>query len=558
MKTFTKSIGSLLFFVCFFSFCSKETEDIKEIFTKVENIVEQQPDSALHLLYSILFAEDLNEKQFNKYNLLLIQARDKCDKDITADTVIFAVKDYYVQRKDYPNAALAAFYCGRVLHEQKNIEKAASAYFAAEELANRTEAYNLRGLIQGNLSILYREQFLNDEAIIRGKNAVVLYNKATNYKNEIDALRLIGNCFLIKNKTDSAFYYYKESLRLADYYKIPKEQAYARQNISIAYRNTGDYINAKKNLQEALSFQTDSTEQARIFMNLAKIYILENKIDSAKIYADYSLNLQAQEPSLLKSTYFLLSEIAKKEDHYKESLHYFREYYTYAMQVIDDNKNTALMELQGKYDFEKLKNKNSQLTIKQQKTVIIDSIVLLCFSFLAFFFYLKSVKNKKIASEAEQKMEVLRGMAHNYSEKDNSFRSILLHHFDILSKAVFMDRYISSSGSNREEGERLLKKFNEIVYGQNNLNWDLLYQAMNQIQYGLYDRIREKYPQLDVTEFRICCLSCEKFTGDEIAIIMNLKLNTVQKKRSIIRKKIGTLAHGNLRAFFLEKLSTKD
>jgi hypothetical protein len=125
-KTLKRKTYNLLNFVMIllsFSFCSKQKNDVKGILDKAENIIEQQPDSALRLLNTVLFPEELSKSRFNEYNLLLIQAKDKSDRDITSDTVIFTIKDYYVQKKDYPNAALAAFYCGRVRHEQKTWKK---------------------------------------------------------------------------------------------------------------------------------------------------------------------------------------------------------------------------------------------------------------------------------------------------------------------------------------------------------------------------------------------------------------------------------------------------
>ena len=178
---------------------------MKNILSEAENLVEQQPDSALRLLNSVLFPEDLNKSGFNKYNLLLLQAKDKSYKDITSDTIIFAVKEYYVQKKDYPNAALAAYYCGRVRHEQGNIDKAVVAYAEAENLAEKTDNYNLKGLIQGNWGILHWEHSSYEKAVEFNKRAVVMYDKAQNYRNKINALELIGDCFVLSKKQTAPF-----------------------------------------------------------------------------------------------------------------------------------------------------------------------------------------------------------------------------------------------------------------------------------------------------------------------------------------------------------------
>ena len=361
-----------------------------------ENIVEQQPDSALRLLNTVLFPEDLNKSLFNKYNLLLLQAKDKSNKDITSDTVIFAVKEYYVQKKDYPNAALAAFYCGRVWHEQKNMENAANAYLGAIELAEKTNNYNLKGLIQGNLGILYREHLLCEKAIISSKKAVEMYDKSGNYRNKISAIRLIGDCFLLIEKTDSAFHYYNASLKLADSCNIPEQQANVKKSMGVAYVEQGLYAQAKKLFNEALAFPEDSVEQARILLNIAQIYALENRTDSVKFYLDKVLTLQIQDPRLMLSSSLLRSEIAEEEKNYPEALKFYKEYYNYTIEVFDSEENNKLLELQEKYDFEKLIYSKKESELKHQKALSLLFSALLITGMVFFVYYRKSAQDKRL------------------------------------------------------------------------------------------------------------------------------------------------------------------
>jgi len=309
------------FFIIFLSLlslasCSWDSKNTDAILQSAENVVEQYPDSALRLLNTVLFPEDLNKNLFNKYNLLVLEAKDKNDKDITSDTVILAVRDYYVRKKDYPNAALAAFYCGRVWHEQNNVEKASEAYMEAEQLADKTDNYNLKGLIQANLGILHREHFSYEKAIELLKNAVEMYDKAKNYRNEISALRTIGDCFLLSEKTDSAFYYYNESLNQAVLYNIPELQSDIKQSIGITYREQGFYGQAKKLFNEAITLPCDSVEQARILLNIAQVYAFEDNTDSVNFYLNKALVLQINDPWLMRFSYLLKSKMAEKKNRY--------------------------------------------------------------------------------------------------------------------------------------------------------------------------------------------------------------------------------------------------
>jgi len=535
----------------FFS-CSKQ-KGVRDVLVNAENIVEQQPDSALRLLNTVLFPEDLNKSLFNKYSLLLLEAKDKNYKDITSDTVIFAVKDYYVRKKDYPNAAMAAFYCGRVWHERDNMEEAVKAYMEADNLADKTDNDNLKGLIQANLGILHRYHSSYDKAILFTKKATGWYDKAKNYKNEISSFRIIGDCFFLSKKIDSAFYYYNESLKLATMRDMPKLQSDVKESMGVAYKEQGLYEQAKKLFNEALAYPEDSVERARILLNIAQVYSLENNTDSLNHYLDRALKLDINNPWLVRTSYYLKSEIAEKNSRYQEALIYYKRYHEYNTKVFDNEKNNKLLEVQEKYDFEKIKNSNSQLIIKQQKTQIIFVLALLATllttGLVIFIFYRKSVQDKRLLMESKQKIKILQRMANDFSIEKHSFSNILLEQFDILSKTALITQELSEK--EQVSGQKLLKKFNEIVYGKDTLDWNKLYQSMNSLKNGFYGKVRKKYPQLNEAEFRICCLTCDTgFSDKEIAIVLATTPDMVRKIRSKIRKKIGMATGEDFLVFF--------
>jgi DNA-binding CsgD family transcriptional regulator len=286
-------------------------------------------------------------------------------------------------------------------------------------------------------------------------------------------------------------------------------------------------------------------------MNIANVYNLENQIDSAKFYIEKSLAIQAKEPALLISTYLLLSEMEEKEGRYKEALQYFKIYSDYVKKTVDDNKSKTLLELQEKYDFEIMENQKKQLVIEKQLMFLFAMFFILLISYFAFFLHRKNVQKKARIVEIEQKIETLMEMNNNYSEKEQSTKNILIRHLNILKKVALIKEQINEE--DRKKGKPLIEKFNRIVYEQETFNWDLFYQSLNEIRSGFYNRMREQYPQLEDSEFQICCLYCEHFSSDEIAAVMNFSVNTIHKKTSILRRKIGVFSHVNMVDFLTEK-----
>ena len=162
----------LIFFwvILFLGFsCQYQVKRVEPILQKAESILEQNPDSTLLLLHEIIDAEKLKKELYYEYFLLKIQAKYKNYEDITADTLIFTIRDYYKNKNQSEKTALATFYCGRLYQEQKKNEEALQEFLNTEQLLERSKNFNLKGLCQDAIGNLYYKQHLNNKAIVRFK-----------------------------------------------------------------------------------------------------------------------------------------------------------------------------------------------------------------------------------------------------------------------------------------------------------------------------------------------------------------------------------------------------
>ena len=125
---------------------------------------------------------------------------------------------------------------------------------------------------------------------------------------------------------------------------------------------------------------------------------------------------------------------------------------------------------------------------------------------------------------------------------------MLFQHFDIFKKIALLESHLIEE--EKKQGRRLLKKVNDIVYNENSLDWNMLYDTLNKLYKGFPDLLRIKYPELDETEVRICCLTYADLNNSEIALILGFSINTIQMKKSAIRKKLGIEGYGNIVEFF--------
>lgn len=525
------------------------------IFSESESLLETDPDSALSVLDSILYPEELNAEEYNRYILLKIQAGYKSYQDITSDSTILSVKEYYLKKEDIHNIALSAYYCGCFFKESGKQKEAMSNYLLASSYAENTNDWNLKGLIENAIGVLLSEQFDFKEALRRFKKSAFFYNRAGNLKNEVISYIQIGDSYQYLEKPDSTLYYYMNSLHLADANSLRVEQSCVRQNIGVYYLGIGKQSNAAQYLKEALIYEPNQIGRIRIYNILADLYSQSHQLDSAFMYINQSLQRKdsVKELYIDARLYEILSNIREQQGDYSGALESHKIYTDYLLSIFDTKTDKNLLELQKKYDYEKVQVQNIRLRLN--RTYLLFSFItgIILISLVAYFFYRRVFLNKKKMSELEDKVIQLKNMANDFDTKEKLFRSYLSRHFDILKKAASLEIYANRDTS--KKNDFWLKKFNEIVYGQDTFNWDILYNMMNELYEGFFIRLRNQYFQLDEVEFRIICLTYTKFTSDEIAIILKLSVNTIHTKRSAIRKKIGIKAFGNLNDFLDEKMS---
>ncbi len=525
-----------------------------KILDNVEALIEQHPDSALKLLDTGILEKNLDRDAYYKYILLYTQVRDQKNMDIKNDTLVFQARDYYLDKKDLLKIAKAYYYSGRVLESQNNKEDALSMYLEAESYALQTENDKLKGHIEYSIGAINHKKYLKDEAIARFKLSAQYYNKSGNYKNEIQAYNGIGTAFIIKKEIDSSFYYLDKGLLLAKAINDSVGQGLALQNIGLVYRMAKDYPSARSKFEQAIPLFSDNENKSRIYLNIAYSFNNEQNRDSTLYYINRSLELiKDNETSPLRSMIIQLqSRIEENDKNYEKALVFQKEYADYLQKIFKEANNQAVLDIQKKYDFEVIQNENNRLLIeKQSASLIILGLIVLVLG-MSIFFYWKNVKNKEALSDAELKISQLNDMADSFNKKENSFKKVLLEHFDILKKVALLEGHMRDD--EKKQGQKLLKKVNEIIYKQESLDWDMLNDTMNQLYNGFPEKLREKYPQLEEAEVRICCLIFAGLNNTEISILMEWTINTIQMKKSIIRRKIGVEGYGNMTDFLIKNI----
>ena len=546
------------FFIVFVSLsvfwsCDSDSEKTAGILQAAENTVEQYPDSALVLLDSIQNPYELNREHHARYLLLLVQAKYKCEKDISNDTLIFQARDYFKKSNDTKRWALTVFYSGRVLESRQKPQEAFTAFLEAESIAGTTQDQSLIGFIQYNIGTALFQNGLYDEAIIKFKQASENFaRKEEDRKKEVMSLCFIGTNFVGINNTDSAFFYFKEALSKATIINDSTDIANILQNIGATFLETGKADEAKVKLTEALRFGKGSIQQAKINMNLARAYSDSNMPDSADFYISRAIELaqELNDKSLNISLFYYSAQIKEKNGNYKASLEHYKQYTDYLSLIYDEWQAANFPEVQKKYDFELIQNYNRKLLIEKliySLSFLIATLVLSGFAFMVFY---KRKRDREVIALAEQEIYRLKKIIDNRTSGETDFtgtegdtasgvddklREILAKKFGIEKRIAQIEGSLSKE--DKEKGKEVLKRVYTIVYGRSDgYDWDVLINSINDLYKGFTEKLRTVAPQLKEPEFRICCLSKAGLSNSEIAGLLNLTENAIQSRKTQIRK----------------------
>jgi tetratricopeptide (TPR) repeat protein len=510
---------------------------------KAEQLIDEYPDSALLLIDSIFYPEkSLNNEDYMRYLVRLVQAKKKTDNQISEDTLIFIARDFFTRKDKDPHiTALSWYYSGCIFRENRELEDAMDYYKTAFTYAEKTGDVALQGLIIYNIGDLLVEQGLYKDALKKYKESAQLYCR--NPEKLITCYGAQGRMFTLIEEYDSAIVYFQRGLDLADSVDNKTLQSVLAQNISIVYRTTKQYDKAIDYLNQSFNLNNDSSRILRYYLNLSRIYSDMGQSDSAYWY---SAKLKNQvdnhrgDMKLQASIYQVLASVEKNNGNYDEAFKYQDKYTTAIEKITEERLEQSVYEVQRKYDYEIMRNHYIQRISTLQSWAIIMLIAIVIGGAL-FSWY--TLKQKTEYLKTQQQIEILRGISAELkkslesktSARNQNMRQLLLWKFDVVKKSALLDQFSTSEMSASE----MVKEFRKIVYnGKKDDHWQHILSVINEMNEGVFEKMELLFPNLTETEQKIAVLTYSEMTVRDISIILNLSPNTVQKYRSDLRKKL--------------------
>ena len=368
---------------------------------KAEAIMYRYPDSALHILQGIQPDNPSDNEQYATWALLMTQAQYKNQIE-QSDSLINIAYSYFINHDNAQRKALALYYKGILCHESHHAEDALSFYLEATTEIEKTNDYQLGFLINSEIGLMYLYRKLNDYAMEYFEKAHHNAELSNNQTYIAFSFIYIARAFSQKKQYNKAIEYYEKAIKIGQVNNYPTILASAMNETSFLFLKTGDN---KKALQYAKDCIKIKKTDQRIF-SLGDTYRYLKMYDSAYFY----LNQACLSPNIhtARSAYQALYYISQEEKDYKKAVEYSNKLWFYQDSIGKTDRNKALIEMQEKYDQQKIINENNLSQIKKDRIIRNVLIALIILSFIIaitnYLYQRKIVSQKQEILEKEEKI----------------------------------------------------------------------------------------------------------------------------------------------------------
>lgn len=520
--------------------CSRQN-DAERLLSQAQAVMETSPDTAAMYLDSILMPEKfLKKDKYMEYLVTNVQAKYKNYDNIKGDTNIFQTKSYFDKKSSKANSQSSRYqmyahlYSGCVYDERGEYENAMRDYKTAFTLAEKMQDSLYMWRINNYIAEVFRNQTYWNEAMMIYKKSVILANSTADKANSMDNL---ARMYYLINNDDSCKFYIKQAIYLAEQTNDKSTLSSIYQSAYVFYKEFNEIEHASKylNMSVMCNPNIDSDWDNLYNLNFLSLFLEEGELDSARIY----VNKLRNEFETMEICHMQTSICDDLADYYHkiniyDSALYYRKKLTYLVQEIykqsiDDN----IYEIQKRYDYELQRNIYQTKLNKRLLLIICILIALLLATIISFIIITNSKRREKILSKKVEDLNYEKKYYNKFkNEIKESLNNSLKERFKII-KEVNVFEHNSKTKQN-------VKEIKQYAYGSPfktafEASVDVIESSYNNIS----DFIKETYPELNDTEYKVCMLSLAPISVNNISGILGYTTDTVSKARSNVRKKLG-------------------
>lgn len=439
---------------------------------------------------------------------------------------------------------------GNIYMKTRKYNDAYASYQKALELAMKIKNKRREMDILYNLAHLSAKRGAYDKALTTYQKALKYYTNMGILRNKAAAFKAIGSVYMTQDRLEKALEKYQQSYRIAQKIKHRVLRAQLANVLATVLIKLKDYEQAQKYRQIAFQIGKD--------------------MDSKKI--------------ILKS-YFNQSLIDASLQHYEQALENYKQYHVIkdSLSNIAKIKKLELLRIHYKMDEreKELKLKNRTISVLKEKNTAKKQLIIGLFAVIGigiiFIIWQKSTSKKMIRlrdmqqqllHEQLQKKTMGQQMLQeqvkrNQVQQASLEETLIERNHELTKQALYMIQkreLLNEIKSNIEEivvasdGEvkKQIRKVLRITKNELSKNeaWENFTQTFEIAHPQFFSKLKSSFPELTPYEIKLCALLRLNFSSKELALILNIAIDSVNKARFRLRKKL-ELADENLNEYLM-------
>ncbi|MEM9856390.1 MAG: tetratricopeptide repeat protein [Bacteroidota bacterium] len=415
---------------------------------------------------------------------------------------------------------------GNIHVELANYNLAIEYYEKALAIGEQIQNLDVVMSCKMNLAVVYGNSGNHALAIETYKYALKHWRQNNAQYDVASVLDGLGQEYFSLGQLDSALVSYQESSQ------INEEFGY-EDILGLNFRNIGEVFAEKGSYSEALDY---------LFKALA---ISERSETQKELIHDYRV---------IASTY-------KKIGDFQKALLYHEKYMDQYSKVFSSEKEEAINRLQIQFETEKkeaeiasqkeeIRILNQQAEIDDLKNKLLIATVAASFFVAVLIFYGQKQRAKRREAEQEQERAAY--------EKEIAFKKkeLTTHTLHLVQKNELLDELrskIEDISKNSSEDKRALNRVVQLIKNDSmaDKDWANFKMYFEQVHEDFDLKLRERFNDLTSNEMRLAALMKMNLTTKEMANILNISPDSVNKARYRLRKKLKLSADDSLTDFIL-------
>jgi tetratricopeptide (TPR) repeat protein len=567
--------------------CDTTTREARRMVKRAELLADTLPDSTVRLIDSVLrMPASFSERE--RMDMALLQAEalfgdhgqdispvmddDFFDdhNNISTSPELERAAAYYAKKKQYGKAAHAALYSGFVQQHYDEKEDAMRSFKEAEQYGKLVDDSLTVALAQYRIGKMLYDDYRSEEALALLKESGIHYGLSYGERAYVRNMEAIA--YITLNQFDQAEKSLEKSLNYAEQAQTAKVKLKVLNNYAVLRRLEGKYDEAIAYLKQIKEFPSLSgSEKALLYLNLGKVFLAQNKSDSAAYYyhqLEEILPTDQVKDETKASSYGTLSRLAEIQGDTALAFQYLKRLEE-PMSVIQATiEKQTVFRIQQQYDYESLQNEMNRKLIQRQRIIAIVSV--LAFIGLAVFavsqirlarmrkqeaeakanlFHFMQ-KNKELVQKQESNEKALSNLTEKHEASKKAYQDLMRKNIEMealcnayaqqysnaLDKNALIIRKLGIYLENTGEAAYLVD-LKEASFGKNT-PWDALMDVFDILYPDVRKNLKLQHPELTEMEQKDFILSFFNISRDEEAVMFKKTVHTVDKIRNSVRRKM--------------------